>query len=108
MLHGLHPHALATRVRQAVDGLRGSLGVHRIRIELAGISGDAVRLKLCGNGPGKKLTAAGIRSEIEEAVFALAPEVAAVEIDNLPDADVHELKFVAASALHASHGGNGA
>ena len=106
LLHGLHPHDLATRVAQAVEGLRGTLGVHGIRIELSGISDETVRLKLCGHWLGKKLTAAGIRSEVEEAVFALAPEVAAIDIENLPDPDLHEMKFVPASAIQA--GGNGA
>ena len=107
LLHGLHPHDLATRVRHAVDGMRGTLGVQGISIELSGISEDAVQLRLRGNWIGKKLSAAQIRNDIEEAIFAMAPEVAAIEIDNLPDADVHEMKFMPASALYGSHAGDG-
>ena len=94
LLHGLHPHDLALRVSQAVNGLRGTLGVHGIRIEISNIDEEAVRLRLAGLWHGKHGSAAQVRSDIETAIFALAPEVAAIEIDNLPDDHVHEMKFV--------------
>lgn len=103
LLHGLHPYDLGTRVRQAVDGLRGIFGVQGIKIELTDVAEEEVRLRLSGRWQGKSVTAAGVRSEIQEAIFALAPEVAAIKIDNLPDVDVHEMKFVPASVLHGKH-----
>lgn len=103
LLHGLHPHDLVARVRQAVDGLRGLFGVQGIRIELGDVTEESVQLRLEGKWQGKKISPAKIRSDIEEAIFALAPEVAAVEIENLPDADVHEMKFVPASLLRGNH-----
>lgn len=103
LLHGLHPYDLAARVRQAIDGLRGIFGVQGIKIELIDVDEQVVRLRLSGRWHGKNVTAAGVRSDIEEAIFALAPEVALIEIDNLPDANVHEMKFVPASVLHGKH-----
>ncbi|MDQ3195677.1 MAG: NifU family protein [Pseudomonadota bacterium] len=97
LLHGLHPHDLASRVRQAVDKMRGLFGAQGIKIEVLSASEEAVRLKLSGNVRNKhaKLN----KGEIEQAIFALAPEIAAIEIEGLPDANVHEIKFMPASAL---------
>ena len=105
LLHGLHPHDLASRVRQAVDGLRATFGVRGITLTLSDLVDETVRLRLTGKWHGKHITPTQIRQEIEAAIFALAPEVVAVEIDNLPDADVHEMKFVPASVLRGTHEG---
>lgn len=107
LLHGLHPHDLAIRVRQAVDSVRATLGVQGLTIELIQVAEEAVRLRLAGKWRGKNGSAARIKSDIEAAIFVRAPEVAAIEIENLPtiDSDVHEMKFVPASVLRGNHQG---
>jgi hypothetical protein len=66
LLYGLHPDDFETRVRRAVDALRN--------VELAGIEGFAVRLKITG---------AVAREAVEQTVYAAAPETAALEIEGL-------------------------
>lgn len=102
LLHGLHPLELAERVRQAIEKMRASLGVQGIGIELLSVGEEVVRVKLSGNGQGKNSSATRLRREIEDAIFTLAPEVAAIEIENLPDANVHAMKFVPVSTLRAN------
>jgi len=92
LLHGLHPHDLASRVRLAVDKMRGTLGAQGIKIEVLSASEEAVRLKLSGNLRNKHAPVS--KGDLEQAIFTLAPEIAAVEIEGLPAADVHELKFM--------------
>lgn len=65
LLYGLHPEDFETRVRRAVDRLPG--------IEVAGITDFAVRLS--GHAP---------RRMVEEALFAVAPEISEIEMDDAP------------------------
>ena len=62
LLYGLHPDTFEVRVRRAVDKLRG--------VELLGISDSVVRVKSSAS-----------RETIEQAIFAMAPEAAAIEIE---------------------------
>ena len=100
LLHGLHPHDLTSRVGIAVDKMRGLLGAQGIKIEVLSVGEETVRLKLSGNLRNKHAKAS--KSEIEQAIFALAPEIAAIEIEGLPDPDVHEIRFVPASVLRGA------
>ena len=97
LLHGMHPHDLASRVRLAVDKMRGLLGAQGIQIEVLSTSEEAVRLKLSGNLRNKHAKVS--KDEIEQVIFTHAPEIAAIEIEGFPAADVHEIKFVPASVL---------
>ncbi len=67
LLYGLHPDDFETRVRRAVDALRN--------VELAAIDGLTVRLKTTGSVS---------RESLEQAVYAAAPETAALEIEGDP------------------------
>jgi hypothetical protein len=66
LLYGLHPEEFATRVRRAVDSLP--------RVELAGISGFQVRLRTRSRGMS--------REAIEQALYAAAPEIEAIEVES--------------------------
>jgi Fe-S cluster biogenesis protein NfuA len=100
LLHGLHPVDLQSRVRHAVDGLRAALGAQGVRIELVEASEDAVRVRLAGALSGKRIAPGALQHDIERAIFEQAPEVAKVEVAGLPEANVHELRFV--PTLHPS------
>jgi Fe-S cluster biogenesis protein NfuA len=100
LLHGLHPLDLAARVRDAVDGLRAALGAQGLRIELVEVSEDAVRVRLAGTPTSHRSGPAALRAEIERAILEAAPEVAKIEVDGVPEANVHELRFV--PTLHPS------
>lgn len=80
LLHDLHPLGPEDRVRQAVGQVVPGGGV-----ELLGLDGGIARLRIDGREP-----SAAARRAIEDAVFARAPEVVAVEIEGWeesPDAD---------------------
>ena len=80
LLHGLHPVDAATRIGTALQRLERRLDGHRVR--LVRISGDVatVRVEVDGGAtPPSSLAAA-----IERAVVECAPEIAAVEVDGLP------------------------
>jgi Fe-S cluster biogenesis protein NfuA len=100
LLHGLHPVDLQSRVHHAVEGLRAALGAQGVRIELVHASEDAVRVRLMGALSGKRIAPAALQQDIERAIYEQAPEVAKVEVDGLPDANVHELRFM--PTLHSS------
>ena len=99
LLHDLHPLDLAARVDEAIAGLQAELGARGIGIELLHASDASVRLKVSGIRDGKALATAAFTHEIEAAIFDAAPEVAAIEIEGLPEANVHPLKFIPAAAL---------
>lgn len=69
LLHGLHPDDLATRVRRAVDGLPGVL--------LISAAEGVVQLRATSDH--------NSREAIEQALYAAAPEITAIDIDGLPE-----------------------
>ena len=82
LLYGLHPLDLETRVRLALDGVRPALQLHGGSVELRGITGDTVRLRLQGSCKGCPSSAMTLKLTIEEAVYEAAPEVAAIEVED--------------------------
>jgi hypothetical protein len=92
LLHGLHPVELQSRVRHAVDGLRAALGAQGVGIELVKASEGALS--------GKRIAPDALQHDIERAIYEQAPEVEKVEVEGLPEANVHELRFV--PTLHPS------
>lgn len=83
LLHGLHPHDLETRVAQALDQVRPQLHTHGGDVELLGIDGDVVRLRMQGSCHGCPSSAATLRQTIEAAIFGAAPDVASIEVEGV-------------------------
>ena len=75
MLHGLHPVDVRTRVAQALDSVRPYLESHGGDVELLGVDDGIVRLRLEGSCKGCPSSAATLKTAIEEAVMAAAPDV---------------------------------
>ena len=87
MLHGLHPLDLETRVRQALNQVRPYLRSHGGNIELLGVDDEGVvRLRLEGSCHGCPSSALTMKQTVEEAIFARAPDVAAVEVEGSAEA----------------------
>ena len=84
LLYGLHPVPLETRVMQALDKVRPYLDSHGGNVELIGITDDdVVRLRLqgsCKSCPSSSMT---LKLAIEEAIYAAAPDVAAIEAEGV-------------------------
>jgi Fe-S cluster biogenesis protein NfuA len=81
LLHGLHPQDLTTRVLQALDQVRPYLRSHGGNVELVGVDGGAVRLRLVGSCHGCPSSAATMKQTIEEAILGKAPDVTAVVVE---------------------------
>jgi hypothetical protein len=74
LVHGLHPYDAGTRVAGALAGIRD--------VELLEVSGDGVvRLRMAGGGHGCGTSTAALRSTVEEAIEAAAPEITRIEIE---------------------------
>ena len=81
LLYGLHPLDVETRVRQALDRVRPYVRSQGGHVELVGTVGGVVRLRLHA----RSSSAAALRSAVEEAIYAKAPDVAGVEVEALPN-----------------------
>jgi Fe-S cluster biogenesis protein NfuA len=89
LLHGLHPRGLEDRVRQALEQVRPYLCSHGGNVELRDVRGDVVRLRLQGSFHSCPSPVVTMQQTIEEAIHAKAPEVTAVEVEEVPaDASV--------------------
>ncbi len=85
LLYGLHPVPLETRVMQALDKVRPYLDSHGGNVELLGIEGGTVRLKLqgsCKTCPSSSLT---LKLAIEDAIYREAPDVTAIEAEGVEE-----------------------
>ena len=84
LLHGLHPLDLETRVRQAIEEVKPRLGLHGGSVQLVEVTPDgAVRLQLEGNCEGCPSSRLTLKFSIEEAIYAAAPDITALEVNGL-------------------------
>lgn len=83
LLYGLHPLELETRVRQALDKLRPSLGVHGGDVELLGVEEGVVRVRVQSkaNGHSCPSTATTLKQSVESAIYDAAPDLVALEVE---------------------------
>jgi len=86
ILHGLHPLDLETRVRRALESVKPRLGLHGGDVDLVGLTPDGVvKLRLEGNCHGCPSSRITLKSSIEEAIYAAAPDVTALEVQGAID-----------------------
>ncbi len=78
LLHGLHPLPLEDRVLAALGEVRPYLESHGGNVELIGIEGSSVRLRMNGSCSGCPSSAVTLKLAIENAVQKAAPEIEAV------------------------------
>ena len=82
LVHDLHPLDTSARIRRAVEQVLPQLGAHAGEIEYQGLDEAGVaHLRLERTAHGCQSTAGTIRSVIEQAVAAAAPEAAGVYIE---------------------------
>jgi Fe-S cluster biogenesis protein NfuA len=84
-LHGLHPFDYETRVRQALDKVRPYLQSHGGSVELLAVSDGVVRLRMAGTCHGCPSSALTLKNAIEAAIYDLAPEVSAIEVEGVAE-----------------------
>ena len=84
LVHGLHPYDVGERVEQALEGVRPYLGSHGGDVELIGVSQDGVvRLRLLGSCDGCPSSSVTLKLAVEGAIEAAAPEVVAIEVEDV-------------------------
>lgn len=83
LLYGLHPLDLESRVIEALDRVRPYLRSHAGDVELVRISDGAVLLRLQGSCNGCASSAITMKLAIEEAIYELAPDITAIEVEGV-------------------------
>lgn len=83
LLYGLHPDDLETRVARAVEEVRGTVEKHGGRVELAGVREGVAYVRLNSAGcAGCSSSAAALQPLIEQAIYAAAPDLEIVRIED--------------------------
>ncbi len=85
LLYGQHPLPLETRVTQALDKVRPYLDSHGGNVELLGITDGVVRLRMQGSCKSCPSSAMTLKLAIEEAIYAAAPDVVAIEAEGVAE-----------------------
>ena len=80
LLHGLHPDQLSVRVERALEKVRPYLYSHGGSVELVGIEEGRVQLRLQGSCNGCPSSAETLKTSIEEAILAAAPDAEGIEV----------------------------
>jgi Fe-S cluster biogenesis protein NfuA len=87
LLHGLHPADVEERVLAALEAVRPMVQSQGADVELIELRGETLRLRSLGGCPST------MRQTIEDAIFARAPEVTLVELDETEAADASPAKL---------------
>jgi Fe-S cluster biogenesis protein NfuA len=85
LLYGLHPLEIEERIANALEKVRPSLNLHKGNVELLSVNDGVVRLRLQGSCDGCPSSALTLKHTIEEAIYAAAPDIAAIEVENLTE-----------------------
>jgi Fe-S cluster biogenesis protein NfuA/nitrite reductase/ring-hydroxylating ferredoxin subunit len=83
LLHDLHPVPLDARVREALESVRPYLESHGGNVELVGVDGGVVRVRLSGSCDGCPSSTMTLKLAIEDAIQRMAPEVERVEAEGV-------------------------
>jgi Fe-S cluster biogenesis protein NfuA len=105
LIHNLHPRTIQQRVTAALDSVRPYLASHGGAVELLGITDEgAVHLRMQGSCHGCPSSAVTLKTSIEKAILEKAPDVAAIEVENLEQPPIHA---DGSNHDHNGHNGNG-
>jgi Fe-S cluster biogenesis protein NfuA len=85
LLYSLHPDALETRVRRALDRIRPRLRKLSCAIDLVSIDEDAVRVRLTKSGHSCGSSTNELRGLVEDGLYEAAPDITALEILGLEE-----------------------
>jgi Fe-S cluster biogenesis protein NfuA len=83
LLYGLHPVALETRVAGALEKVRPYVHSHGGSVDVLGIEDGVVRLRFQGSGKSCPSTATTLKLAIEAAIYEAAPDVTAIEAEEV-------------------------
>ncbi len=106
LLHDCHPVDLDTRILGALDRVRPYLGSHAGGIEYLGVDDEGTaHLRLTGQCDHCPASSVTVRESIEKAIWEAAPDLVAVDVDNVAapssdPADLRELPLLQISFRH--------
>lgn len=83
MVHELMPQTLETRVETAIDAAREQLQIYGADVEIVSIDNGIARLKLIGSSSTANVSTTLLKSEIEQAVNNIAPDLLNIEYEDL-------------------------
>jgi len=108
ILHDLHPLDVEQRVVRAIEKVRPYLGSHGGDVELVGIEGDVVRLRMEGSCSGCPSSAVTLNFALERAILEAAPEISRVEAEEVPapTGQLIQLQPLGAAGTTDAHAGH--
>lgn len=99
LLHDLHPLDLNTRLQQVIEKGSTQWATHGVLVQLAGVSPEGiVQLKAVKSSEGWPPSPTGLRTSIQQAIYAAAPDVSGVVIEGLENPP-RQQGFVPVSAV---------
>jgi Fe-S cluster biogenesis protein NfuA/nitrite reductase/ring-hydroxylating ferredoxin subunit len=81
LIHGLHPHDLATRLREALDKVRPYMESHGGNVELLSLENDFARLRLQGSCKTCPSSAVTLELAVRHALEEACPDLAGFEVE---------------------------
>jgi len=102
LLYGLHPLTIEERVAEALAKVKPHLDSHGGSVEVLEINDGVVRLRLDGSCKGCPSSAETLKFAIEEAIYAAAPDVVAIEAEGALETTAAELVQIAKMNLAPS------
>jgi len=88
LVHGLHPESTQGRVEAALVGVRPLLAQHGGDVELLDLEAGAILLGLLGSCDGCPSSAVTLREAVDQAVFAAAPEIVRIDVQQATEPGV--------------------
>lgn len=93
-LHGIHPVAIEARVAAAIEKAKPYLKSHGGDVELAGMDGETVHVRLQGTCGSCSSSSETMKTHVEQAIFDAAPEVVTVIAESLHPVAACSSEFV--------------
>lgn len=81
LIHGLHPHDLATRPREALDKVRPYMESHGGNVDLLSLENDFARLRLQGSCKTCPSSAVTLELAVRSAIEEVCPDLAGFEVE---------------------------
>lgn len=100
ILHGLHPIPVEDRVLEALDEVRPYLESHGGNVDLLGVEGGVVQLRLAGSCSGCPSSTMTLKLAIEKAIHKAAPEIEEVIAEDaavVPDSPLLQIEVTPAA-----------
>ena len=96
LLHDLHPLSRASRVVDALEGVKPYLASHGGNVELVDLTDEGtVVLRLEGSCDGCPSSQATLKYTIEESIYAAAPDIQSIKIDQRSgDGEMDDDEFI--------------